>query len=214
MSLRRRDPPSALVKTKNYLPRATDDLERQFEDFYLKLCAKLYAYARAFMSDHDAEDLVHTTITNLWERWPVLALENPTKALFFRAVHNAIVDVLRAKKSPERVRLISYDLAPESDLARVPAADASIMSEAFTRHVRKAVSQLPPQCKHAWMLRHDFECTYAEIADIMSLQKVTAIRHVGIGNSRVAEELRDAGYLEAAEKQRRLPPTTPPEKQS
>ena len=94
MSLRRRDPPSALVKTKNYLPRATDDLERQFEDFYLKLCAKLYAYARAFMSDHDAEDLVHTTITNLWERWPVLALENPTKALFFRSVHNAIVDVL------------------------------------------------------------------------------------------------------------------------
>src|SRR5438105_4166468 len=167
----------------------SDELGRKFEEWYLALCPKLYGYARRFMDDHDAEDLVHTTITNLLERWPVLALENPTRTLFFRSVHNAIVDVLRAKKSPERVRLVRYEDAADNDLAKVPAADASIMSEAFSCHVGKAVSKLPPQCKHAWLLKHEYECTYAEVADIMNVEYPTAVRHIGMGNTRVAEEL-------------------------
>jgi RNA polymerase sigma factor (sigma-70 family) len=205
MSLTRRENLSAPVKTEDYALKAETDRERRFALFYDRNFPRFCDYAARVMNRQDAEDLVQDVMIKIDKHWDAIVAENPGPAYFLQAVKNAIIDASRVEDPHVVARVLDVEI---EDLEGGSLPDARVEEKERERTLDHAVAIMPERCREAWVLIRENQCTYQQAADLMGVEFETAKRHIVRANALVREALTDAGYLIAARKQRRLPPST------
>jgi RNA polymerase sigma-70 factor (sigma-E family) len=113
---------------------------------------------------HLAEDLVQSTLTQLYLAWPAFQRAGNPKAYARRALVNALVD---ERRRPWRRREQSTPELPE--YAAAPDTGSSTAAEQLTH----ALGQLPPRMRAALVLRYFHDLNVAETADALGCTQGT-----------------------------------------
>jgi RNA polymerase sigma-70 factor (sigma-E family) len=135
---------------------------------------------------HLAEDLVQSTLTQLYLAWPAFQRAANPRAYARRALVNALVD---EKRRPWRRREHSTPDLPEYPFATDSGSNTA------TDQLNRALGQLPPRMRAAIVLRYYQELSVAETADALGCTQGT----VKSQTARALDRLRQVLDLSADE---------------
>jgi RNA polymerase sigma-70 factor (sigma-E family) len=111
---------------------------------------------------HLAEDVVQSTLTQLYVAWPVFQRAGNQRAYVRRALVNALVDEKRRPWRRER---------PTSDLPDHPTPDPG--TSARVDQLNQALSELPPRMRAALVFRYFHDLSVADTADALGCSQGT-----------------------------------------
>lgn len=137
------------------------DIEVLFRLYYRPLC--LYAL-RLVDDSSDAEDIVQSSFTSLWECILDGRKPDSPKSYLYRIVHNRCVDYLRkGTGKEERFAELTYDVPEEETVDR---------SVVWAR-LWENIDRLPPKRRRVLLLSKRDGKSHAEIAQIMGISERT-----------------------------------------
>lgn len=150
--------------------------EYVFKQFFIKNYEVLRNYANAIVNDeYHAEDVTCEVLWEVWNMGSKLMQINSLKAYLYRAVKNKCINLLRNKiiqYEPSEVHCdhLIDELSPE----------ALLISTEKTREIERAIAQLSPKTKEAFLLVKDCQMTYKQAAETMGIAVKTVDRHIQI----------------------------------
>lgn len=149
----------------------------------------LYLAIQITGSQDEAMDIVQTaTIKSLEHRNAPKPDTKGYKAWFFRVVHNQAIDWLRKEKKFDRNADISIQPSNED-----PAA--SLEQEQRKLLLHQALNQLNAEQREIICLRDFHDFSYADIAQIMGIEKGTVMSRLHRARMALRERLVDAGLF-------------------
>jgi RNA polymerase sigma factor (sigma-70 family) len=157
--------------------------------------AALHRYLRRFTSGaEDIEDLVQEALLRVYAVQDYHAVESP-QALLLRIAHNLAVERARRRASQATDSMAELDSLNvySSEMATEEQIDARSRFASFCR----AVDDLPPLCRRAFVLRKVYHLSHAEIAEMLGISASTIEKHVAKGMVRCRDYLRNLGLLDA-----------------
>lgn len=136
-----------------------------------------------------AEEVVQETWLRIQRLSKPTEVEHP-RAYLFRMATNLAVDHLRSEKA--RARHISAVLVPEDIPNGMPLPDTVIDYQQRLAILRKAVDELPPRCREAFMLHKFEDLSHAQIASRMGISRNMVEKHIIRGLTHCRNRLRQA----------------------
>lgn len=137
--------------------------DRLFRKYYLLLCA----YARRFLEQEDAEEVVQETMLQLWENRCELAIESSLGAYLFKAVRNRSLNLLAKKEIASRTEAVFY-----SKYQHLPDVEPYSIKE-LAGHIEQAIARLPEAYRTAFVMHRFKGLSYKEIADLCQVSPKT-----------------------------------------
>lgn len=149
--------------------------------------------ARFFTRREDIEDIVQETFLRALRAEGEEYVVVP-RAFFFRVARNLALN----ERSRGSNRLTDYmEDAPNPDVLgstdQVTAEDR-VHSQQKMAVFAEAVSLLPAQCRHVFLLRKLHGLSQKEVAERLGISTSTVEKHVAMGLVRCSEHLRQRGY--------------------
>lgn len=143
------------------------------DEYAFNTLVRLYAeplYRLAYVRAHDtqiAEDVVQDVFATVWDKRAQLDVHGNVQGYLVRAVRNRVFDVLRHRRSQERVE----------DLARLELAGINVVNdgelaidaEELASVVAEALTTLSPRTREIFMLRRERGMSYDDIADALNV---------------------------------------------
>lgn len=151
-----------------------------FVAHYEALCR----YACRYVDSLDvAEDLVQEVYFDLWKRRATWYPRHSARAFLYGAVRNQTLNHQRRTRA--RNHAAGQDVLGSLRSSEDP--EEAFRYEELTRLTEQAVSELPPRCRHVYILSREHDLTYAEIAATVGISVKTVETHMG----RALQHLRD-----------------------
>jgi RNA polymerase sigma-70 factor (ECF subfamily) len=154
--------------------------------------ASLYSYAYRFTrSRAAAEELVHDMFVHIWDvraEWRVGSL----RSYLHSAVRRRALNYLRHRSTEDAwERAESARIEAERPVAESP--EDRVLAEDLAAAAARAVEQLTPRCREAYVLHRQHYLSYAEIATVLGVTPKGVEMQIG----RALKALRAllAGYL-------------------
>ena len=150
--------------------------EDVFKQFFMQNFEVLKGYASSIVKDgYHAEDVACEVLWEIWNMGPKLVQIKSLSAYTYRATKNKCLNLLRNKiiqYQPAEVYCDTLvdDLSPE----------ALLISKEKTREIERAIDQLSPKTKEAFLLVKDCQMTYKQAAETMGIAVKTVDRHIQI----------------------------------
>jgi len=136
---------------------------------------------RITCDDHDAVDALQEAFLIAWRRIGTFEGRSAVSTWLFRVATNAAIDeVRRRSRRPELADCVAASPAVDDDFETAAAAK-------FT--VDWAMAQLQPQFRAAVVLREYYDCTYQQIADLLSIPIDTVKSRISRGRQALADLL-------------------------
>jgi RNA polymerase sigma-70 factor, ECF subfamily len=152
---------------------------------------QLCNYARVYVKSMDiADEIVQDTFVKIWEIRTTLDPDQSLKAFLFRCVHNNCINYIKKVKVNSklsetyvnemkyRMQLLEQDV-PESYFDMLAEEELGIS-------IKKAIDELPAQCKEIFLLSRFNEMSYQQIADKLRI----SVNTVKTQLSRAMQKLR------------------------
>ena len=154
---------------------ATTDLElveefRQgktgsFNELVRRYQQKVYWIARRIMGSHDeADDVVQDVFVRVYGSLKDFRAESGFYTWVYRITVNVALNALRKKKLKEFVR---YDDLIRETLPDDARADDDLLRDEYRSVLQRAIERLPAKQKLVFMMRHNDEMPYDEIAAVL-----------------------------------------------
>lgn len=167
----------------NYLIRLfkEDRDQRAFAELMDRHQVKLYSYLVSMVKNREvANDLFQDTFTKVLEKMDRLYDEQGKfVAWLMRIAHNAAIDYLRKRKRVVDIPQVDDDGEPTDFYARIEddAQDSQAHAELdeATKRLMKYVQELPIEQREVVTLRHYYEMSFKEIADLTGVSINTAL---------------------------------------
>lgn len=144
-------------------------------------------------SAHDIEDFTQETFLRGFAAEMRRDIQSP-KAFLFQIARNTALEDIRKKKRKLTLQLEDSGgtdiLIDESQ----PSADEWLDGRRKLAMFTRAVAELPPQCRRAFLLRHVDGLQYKQIANRMSITVSSVEKHVALGLLKCSAYLRAQGY--------------------
>lgn len=140
-----------------------------FQNTYLKYAPSLLGFARKFVLNYQAEDIVHDVFLRFWDKKLLFLSDQELKPLLFTAVRNACIDHLRRlvlSKKVEDKRIISLKLE-ELDYYKAP--DELYIHKNLLEVVMKKANDLPERNREIFYLSYFTGLKANEIAEKMNI---------------------------------------------
>jgi len=137
-----------------------DSRDAEFSEYVMAQRVRLVHAARLLTPGDDAaaEDLVQTTLTRLYVRWPRVRRADDVVAYGYRSLTNAFID---ERQRAHRRRELVTDRQPERPApAHGPDPDVRSLMMA-------ALAELAPRQRAVVVLRHYLGCDVAETARVL-----------------------------------------------
>jgi len=147
--------------------------ETAVHHWFFRYADDLLGFLRRKVGDSDAPDLVQEVYLRMLS-YPAAAIHEP-RTFLFRAAANLVVDHLR-KESYRRHD--DVDDVCEQVAAPAPDPEETAMGDERLERFRTALAELPPLCRHAFVLNRFDGLTHAEIAERLGLSPKTVQRHI------------------------------------
>lgn len=142
--------------------------EKQVKKIYLQQAPQLIAFARKFVDNFTAEDIVHDAFLKLYHQNPDKLNDNGIRAYLFRTVRNACLDYLEHLKVEETyVSRIQAELKIEE--LRWYDLNEDILFAEKINAVYDEIERLPPQCKKIFVKAYLEEQKHAKIAEELDI---------------------------------------------
>lgn len=169
--------------------RAGDD--RAFSELLRRHKPALYGFARRYVGDTDAVDVVQETFVAAWRALARYDARRPL-AVWLRAIAlNKCRD--RARRLAVRRFILGEkdDQSPEAQAQPDPApvADARLISAQRRAAIQKAISQLPARLKEPLLLTYFDDLSQQEAADLLGVTVKTIETRVYRARQRLAQLL-------------------------
>ena len=174
-----------VVSGKCYMKMASSSknyhaYEEAFHTYYEELCR----YALHIVGNREsAEELVDDVFLNLWKHFDDLNQINHLRPYLYRAVKNSSLNELKSSShdanshvveisSPEGMEFLdSIFCEPEHPLGE-------LLIKELDEEMRKAIDNLPKECRTVYLLSRDRNFTYKEIADLLGISVNTVKYHL------------------------------------
>ena len=148
----------------------------------------LYRYARRMLAnEHDVADVVQETFVAAWRQLDTFRGHSSLKTWLFSICARKIVDSYRVKRAVP-IDDLALQTHPSEGLDGDPFASAS--SAEFLAALERALEELPPRQRAAWVLREIEDMTFPQIGDILGLTPDTARGHHFRATRTLRERLR------------------------
>lgn len=172
---------------------ATDALDRQwisriragdaraFEEMYRAYKNDLAAFVHSYVrSPEITEEILQDLFLRIWQQRDLWECSGPLRAYLFRAARNRAIGYIRHERVDAAFRERS---ANEYFASAMPGAvagpDASIGTDELERAIERALDELPPRCREAFVLNRRHHLSYAEVAAVMQLSVKTVEVQMG-----------------------------------
>ena len=150
--------------------------EKAFEDVFKTHYRSLHAYAYTLLKDEmAAEEMVQNVFYKLWERSETLQISGSIAAYLYRAVHNESLNYLKHLKVRSEHQLhVSHRAGHDND-----SASKRLHLKELEDRLRKAMNDLPEQCRTIFQMSRFEELRYKEIADRLDISVKTVENQMG-----------------------------------
>jgi RNA polymerase sigma-70 factor (ECF subfamily) len=156
--------------------------ERAFEQILSLIEVPVYRLAFSMLRHkQDAEDVSQEVLIKLWRTLPDYRFECPLLIYVLKMTRTTVLDLQR-KNARRREHEVSLTVEDEDgDRVEMDVADTSVdanPAEHLTRaeriaEVRRAIEDLPPDERDMIMLKDIQGLSYAQIADLLSIEEGT-----------------------------------------
>ena len=150
--------------------------EAAFEQVFKTHYRNLHAYAFTILKDEDeAEETVQQVFYKLWERSENLNFSGSIAAYLYRAVHNESLNSIKHQKVKENYQLhVAYSMKNKSEQEQTKWTEKELEGQ-----FRKALNELPEQCRTVFQLSRFENLKYKEIAEKLDISIKTVENHMG-----------------------------------
>ena len=171
---------------KIYLDSDNEDFDR----IYLENFPALHRYAYTIVSDSAiAEEMVHQVFLKILERRMPIDLQTSLKAYLFRAVNNECLNHIKHQKVKQ-----TYQSYATNQMENRPETPSSKLSyKELEVQLKRAINDLPEQCRTVFQLSRFEELKYAQIAQQLGISVKTVEAQMSKALKRLRVEL--AEYL-------------------
>jgi RNA polymerase sigma-70 factor (ECF subfamily) len=150
--------------------------ESAFEQLYKSCFSGLYAYACTILKNEGvAEEVVQQVFFKIWDKKEELDFTISLKAYLYRAVHNASLNYIKHRK----VKATSESGIVFLMKQQTEPADKKLLNKEMEGRLRKALNELPAQCRTIFQLSRFENLKYHEIASELGLSAKTVENQMG-----------------------------------
>lgn len=135
-----------------------------FQKYYPILCTYCYRFVRL----EDAEEIVQDVMLWLWENRERPIIEYSLKQYLFRAVFNRSMTRIAQNEVKQRANEAYH----QRMLDMLQDVDVYLINE-LSKHIQKAIDELPPSYKEAFIMHRFRDLSYKEIAEILNVSPKT-----------------------------------------
>lgn len=135
-----------------------------FQKYYPILCTYCYRFVRL----EDAEEIVQDVMLWLWENRDRPIIEYSLKQYLFRAVFNRSMTRIAQNEVKQR----ADEAYHQRMLDMLQDVDVYLINE-LSKHIQKAIDELPPSYKEAFIMHRFRDLSYKEIAEILNVSPKT-----------------------------------------
>lgn len=154
-----------------------------FDQIYLDHYPALFRYAYTMVNESStAEELIHNIFLKLLEKNEPLRVHTSLKAYLYRSVNNECLNYIKHQKIKVKFEVEAYNA--RSDKTQSPLAH--LQYRELEERVRKAINELPEQCRTIFQLSRFEDLKYTEIAAQLGL----SVKTVETQMSRALKKLR------------------------
>ena len=176
------------------------DLDKQlmnadsFDELYLAYYPAMLSYARMFLRDQWAEDVVQDVFFNIWKNRHRISTDDPLYKYLLKAVYNRAINYIwKHKRDTEyrswygsqidRMVFDYYDPDKNPILAKIYDND-------MRQQLRQAVDELPDKRREIFRMRFFENMSNKEIGERLGVDKSTISRTIKRGERRLQRCLR------------------------
>ncbi|MDD2226468.1 MAG: RNA polymerase sigma-70 factor [Dysgonamonadaceae bacterium] len=141
----------------------------QFEKLYLQQAPKLIFYARKFVDDVVAEDIVHDIFLKLWQKKPEIDFSNEDNPYLFRMVRNACYDFLKHKAVEKSFLDKAFTELKIEELEWSDSHETFFEQEEKINAIYTIIDGLPPRCKEIFVKAYLEEQKHSDIATQLNI---------------------------------------------
>jgi len=178
------------------------ELEREFEAIYRREYPLALRFARRYVDDDAAEDVVQSVFMGYWEGYtqrPALVFGTDaarTHAAILTAVRNRMRTAMRRAKTLGRK--LQHLRSEVSEVLRDAMAPERAQAEKeLSEVVARALEALPLRQREVFCLVKFDEMSYDEAAEVLGISKKTVHQHLVKANARLRHMLADYNVPEA-----------------
>lgn len=151
--------------------------EATYERVYKQYFQALYAYAYSILGDDlQAEEIVQQLFLKLWEKKETLQIETSLQAYLYKAVYFASLNYIKHLKVRKEYQQQTVFQMQHTNGER---ADHQVDLKLLEARFRKALSELPEQCRTVFQLSRFDALKYREIAAQLGISEKTVENHMG-----------------------------------
>lgn len=162
-----------------------------FAAYYNGLC--VFA-ARILGSDAAAEEVVQESLVRIWEQREGWIVPGTVAAYLYATVRNRALNRLRHEKAVAHWReRIGREAVSTAEIDREPGPYNDVRDAELALALDRALDELPPRCRQAFVLRRQHHLSYAEIAHVMGIAPKTVEVQIGLALKALRKKM--AGWL-------------------
>lgn len=150
--------------------------EAAFEQVFKTHFKNLHAYAFTILKDNEmAEEMVQQVFFKLWDRAENLSFNSSIQAYLYKAVFHESLNYLKHQKvrSAHQMR-IAYSMKTQGE-----NASKKVLTKELEAKLRKALNELPEQCRTIFQMSRFEEMKYREIAEKLNISVKTVENQMG-----------------------------------
>jgi len=165
-----------------------DSDSQDFDTLYLDNFQALHRYAYTILNDSElAEEMVHQVFLKILERKNLLDVHTSLKAYLFRSVNNECLNYIKHQKVKQ-----TYQSHATNEMDNFPETPSSKLSyKELELQLKRAINDLPEQCRTIFQLSRFEELKYAQIADQLGISIKTVEAQMSKALKRLRVELAD-----------------------
>lgn len=151
---------------------------KYFQEFYISYAADMIAFARRFVDETTAEDIVHDIFLNIWDQKSTIMVEKELHNYLLSMVKNACFDYLKHKKVSETFLSKAEHQLKIEELEYYEYSENEDSENYNLQAIYSSIEKLPPKCKVIFEKAYIEKQKSAEIAEEMNISVRTVETHV------------------------------------
>ncbi|HHV03477.1 MAG: RNA polymerase sigma-70 factor [Bacteroidales bacterium] len=140
---------------------------KEFDTFFVTYYNMLCAYARQFVCEEDAKEIVQELMAWFWQNHENLVVENSLKSYLFKAVKHRALNLIYRNKTYARVRGVikkKYSIFEDPDC---------YLAEELAKHIESVLDTMQDEYRTAFEMNRFQNLTYSRIAQILGVSVQT-----------------------------------------
>lgn len=143
--------------------------------------AKLYFYAKRFVDEEDARDIVEDVFVDLWKRRNTIEFGTHIQSFLYCSTYSKCINLLKHKKvSATHITLIDeinvQRMKVMDELKTTPESD--LENDELNELINQAIDELPEKCREVFRLSYLQDMRNDEIATVLGISVRTVEAHM------------------------------------